>query len=209
MPEFYHGLITEKSFKILQELKGKFNFILIGGWAIFVYTKTLKSKDIDIIIDYDQLEILKQKFEIFKNERLKKYEIKNEEIDIDIYLPHFSEIAIPVEDIISDYSQNVEGFSVPMPEALLILKLCAFSSRQGSNKGKKDLIDIFSLLSINIIDWNRYEDIIKKYNLRGLDQELIKIVSSQRAVPELNLSDHKMAQLRKSILKKLDYDKDA
>ncbi|MBU3964690.1 hypothetical protein KJ562_03160 [Patescibacteria group bacterium] len=207
MPEFYHDLITEKSFKILQELKGKFNFILIGGWAIFIYAKNLKSKDIDIIIDYDQLAVLKRKFEIFKNERLKKYEIKNEDIDIDIYLPHFSEIAIPVEDIISNYSHNVEGFSVPMPEALLVLKLYAFSSRQGSNKGKKDLIDIFSLLSIGIIDWKRYKSIIKKYNLQELGQELIKIVSLQRAVPELNLSDYKIAQLRKSILKSLDYNK--
>ncbi|PIS34689.1 MAG: hypothetical protein COT37_01365 [Parcubacteria group bacterium CG08_land_8_20_14_0_20_43_9] len=209
MPEFYHDLITEKSFKILQKLKGKLNFILIGGWAVFVYAKNLKSKDIDIIVDYDQLETLRKEFEIFKNERLKKYEIKNEDIDIDIYLPHFSEIGIPVEDIISDYSRNIEGFSAPTPEVLLILKLYAFSSRQSSNKGKKDLIDIFSLLSIDMIDWKRYRDIIKKYNFQELNQGLIKMVSSQRAVPELNLSNHKIARLRKSILKSLERDKNA
>jgi len=58
--EFYHELITEKSFKILQDLKRKFNFILIGGWAIYLYTKTLKSKDLDIILDYDELEKIKK-----------------------------------------------------------------------------------------------------------------------------------------------------
>ncbi|MBU1045900.1 hypothetical protein KJ616_02130 [Patescibacteria group bacterium] len=207
MPEFYHDLITEKSFEILQELRGEFNFVLIGGWAVFAYAKSLKSKDIDIIVDYNQLEALKEKFEVFKNERLKKYEIKNEEVDIDIYLPHFSEIGIPVEDIISDYSQSIEGFLAPVPEVLLTLKLYAFSSRQNSNKGKKDLVDIFSLLSANIVDWKKYRGIIEKYGLKNLNQKLIEIVSSQRAVLELNLSNHKMARLRKSILKNLDYNK--
>ena len=28
MPEFYHDLVTEKSFKVLQDLKKKFDFIL-------------------------------------------------------------------------------------------------------------------------------------------------------------------------------------
>jgi len=67
--EYYHDLITEKSFKILQDLKREFDFILIGGWAIFLYTKALKSKDIDIIVDYDELEKFKKEFDIVKNER--------------------------------------------------------------------------------------------------------------------------------------------
>ena len=54
MTEFYHDLITEESFKILQEFGKKFKFILIGGWAVFLYAKSLKSKDIDIVIDYDE-----------------------------------------------------------------------------------------------------------------------------------------------------------
>ena len=47
MPEFYQDLITQKSFEALQNLKREFDFILIGGWAVFLYTKDLKSKDID------------------------------------------------------------------------------------------------------------------------------------------------------------------
>ena len=49
--QYYHDIITEKSFEFLQELKKKFNFVLIGGWAVFLYARTLKSKDIDIIVD--------------------------------------------------------------------------------------------------------------------------------------------------------------
>jgi len=87
MPEFYHDLVTEKSFKVLQDLKKKFDFILIGGWAIYLYTKALKSKDIDIIIDYNELEKFKREFEIFKNERLKNRKLKLKKLTfIFIYL---------------------------------------------------------------------------------------------------------------------------
>lgn len=69
--EYYQQLITEKSFKVLQDLKRQYKFILISDWAVFCILKSLKLKDIDIICDYDELERLKEKFDIFKNERLK------------------------------------------------------------------------------------------------------------------------------------------
>ncbi len=203
MAEFYHNLIVEKSFKLLQKIKKEFDFVLIGGWAVFLYTQTLKSKDIDIIVDYDQLDKIKQKFEVFKNERLKKYEVKVDEIDIDIYLPHFSNIGIPVAKII-DHTQTIEGFLSPIPEILLILKVYCFHSRKGSVKGSKDLVDIFSLLSKETIDWPRYKKIIAEYNLENINQELKKLVSSQGTIPELNLLNHQIARLKKTILRKLN-----
>ena len=124
MAEFYHDLITEKSFGILQELRKKFKFILIGGWAVFLYTKSLKSKDIDIIIDYDELGKIKKEYDVSKNERLKKYEVKSGGIDIDIYLPYFSDLGLKAEQA-QNYCQNLEGFFVPIPEVLLILKVYA------------------------------------------------------------------------------------
>lgn len=202
MPEFYHDLITEKSFKILQDLRGKFDFTLIGGWAIFSYVKALKSKDVDIIVDYDELEKLKEEFNIFKNERLKKYEAKIEEIDIDIYLPHFSNIGLPVEEI-KKYIQSLEGFKVPIPEILLILKTYTFQQRKGTTKGKKDLIDIFSLLKEDLIDWQKYKDLVKKYKLEKLNQELKNIISSATSFPELNLLNHQISRLKKKTQEKI------
>ena len=202
MAEFYHSLITDVSFKLLQEIKKKFNFVLIGGWAVFLYTKALKSKDIDIIVDYDQLDKIREEFDVFKNERLKKYEAKTGETDIDIYLPHFSDIGIPVAKIMKN-TQMVEGFLVPIPEILLILKVYCFSSRKGSVKGNKDLIDIFSILSKRIIDWRKYKKIIAEYNFENINQELKDLISSQKSIPELNLLDHKIAKLKNSILKEL------
>jgi len=202
MPAFYHDLITEKSFKILQDLRREFNFILIGGWAVYLYTKALKSKDIDIILDYEELDKIRQKISISKNERLKKYEAKIDEVDIDIYLPYFSNIGMPVEEI-KNYCQSLEGFLVPIPEILLILKVYTYKEREGTTKGKKDLIDIFSLLKEEKINWKTYRELIKKYKFRKLDQDLKEIISSQSAIPELNLLNHKIAKLKRKVLSEL------
>ena len=49
--EFWNSLLTEKSQKLLMQLKNQpIKFILIGGWAVWLYTKQQKSKDIDIVL---------------------------------------------------------------------------------------------------------------------------------------------------------------
>ena len=199
MSEYYHEIVTEDSFRALQALKQKFNFILIGGWAIFLYTKALKSKDIDIVIGYDELGRLKEEFNIFKNERLKKYEAKTKETDIDIYLPFFSDLGFPIEKI-QDYVQSLEGFIVPIPEVLLILKVYALKERKGTSKGRKDVMDVFSLILKKIIDWKKYKEMIQKYDLEEINQELKNSISSQKAIPELGLLNHKIAKLKKETL---------
>lgn len=200
MPEFYNNLATEKSFKVLQQLKRDFDFILIGGWAVFLYTRALKSKDIDIVVDYETLEKLKAKFSVFKNERLKKYEIKMQEIDIDIYLPFYSQLGLPIEELKS-YCRVVEGFLAPRPEVLLLFKTFTYQQRKGSNKGKKDLIDIFALLSQKNIDWHNYRALVKKYQCQAINEALKEIVAGQGVIPELNLSEHKIAKLKKEVLR--------
>ncbi len=202
MPEFYHDSITEKSFKILRDIKKEFDFILIEGWAIFLYAKALKSKDIDIIVDYDQLEKIRQKFSLAKNDRLKKYEIKIEEIDVDIYLPYFSNLGLPVEEI-KKYRQSREGFFVPVPEILLILKIYAASQRKGTSKGRKDIIDIFSLISRSNIDWKKYKEFIKQYKLEEINKELKNLISSTGEISELDISVNKTTKIKKEILKKI------
>jgi len=52
--DFYHDLVTDKSWELLKKLKKNYDFILIGGWAVFLYTHALKSKDIDLVCEYDQ-----------------------------------------------------------------------------------------------------------------------------------------------------------
>lgn len=197
--EYYHELVTEKSFRILQDLKRKFQFVLIGGWAVFLYTHSLKSKDIDIVIEYDVLEKLRQIYTLIKNDRLKKYEINIDEIDIDLYLPFYSNLGIPVEEI-QKYTQSLEGFIVPKAEILLILKQKAFFDRRGSPKGEKDKIDIISLLKSVDLDFRFYKKILKECRLKNYQEELKKLFESATQIPQLGLNQFQYSKLKKKIL---------
>src|SRR3989338_8677264 len=113
---FWNSLITEKSWNILQDLKKlPVKFIVIGGWAAWLWSKRQKSKDIDIVLlNLSDIDYLKKNYDLRKNDMLKKYEIKIGGIDVDIYVPYFSELAMPVEDI-RNYAAKIEGFDVPTP----------------------------------------------------------------------------------------------
>lgn len=198
---FYHNLITEKSWKTLQDLKSKYKFILIGGWAVFIYTHGLKSKDIDFICDYEELEKLRQNYDLIKNQRLKKYEIKQDNTDIDIYLPFFSDLGIPCNEIQKNTIKYF-GFVVPKIEILMILKQHAFQDRIGSTKGEKDKIDIISLLQQNF-DFNFYLKTLKKLKKQNFVSDLKKIFKITIEVPELNLNQHQFSKFKKSILGKI------
>ncbi|MCF7906864.1 hypothetical protein K9K85_01110 [Patescibacteria group bacterium] len=198
---FYHDLITKKSWQLLQELKRKHHFILIGGWAVFLYTQGLKSKDIDFICDYQELEKLKQEHDLIKNQRLKKYEIKTDHSDIDIYLPFFSDLGLPIEKIEKN-TILYSGFVLPKIEILMILKQYAFQNRSGSIKGEKDKIDIISLLRQNF-NFKFYLNFLKKEKKENFIKELKKILETTKEVPEINLNQHQFSKIKNKILKKL------
>ena len=194
--DFYHQLITQRSWKILQALRKNYDFILIGGWAVWIYTEALKSKDIDLIIDYPALAKFKSDFNLQKNERLKKYEAKIQETEIDIYLPFYSNLGFPIEKI-QKQTISRKGFVLPSPEILLILKQVAFSSRQGSIKGEKDKVDIFSLIFSEEFDYNAYQKLIKKEGLDNFKNQLKKLLKTTSAIPQLEITRHQMARLKK------------
>lgn len=200
--EYYHNLITEKSFQLLRQLRRDCHFILIGGWAVFLYTHSLKSKDIDIIIDYEELEKLKKKFTVIKNDRLKKYEIKMDGIDIDIYLPFYSELGLPAETI-QKHSATREGFAVPQIATLLILKQVAYTGRLGTPKGEKDKIDIFSLLLTRETDWELYKKLTDTADLKQLSGELDALLKQTIEIKELNINQAKMAKFKKEMIKNI------
>lgn len=198
--QFYHSLVTEKSYKFLQDLKRNYQFILIGGWAVYLYTRTLKSKDIDIIIDYDELAKFRENFDVFKNDRLKKYEIKTGEFDIDIYLPHYSELGIDAQEI-QKKSIAREGFVVPELEILFLLKLYAWRERRGSAKGRKDELDIFSLIFLPEFNATKYLVQVKNLGMNKLHGDLVALIKNTSRIEELGINEQKMAKLKKIIFK--------
>lgn len=203
--EFWNDRIIEKSWKILLELNDKHDFVLIGGWAAYLHTKSIKSKDIDIIADYDVLEQLKLAYDLKKNQRLKKYEMVVDEIPVDIYVPYYSDLVLPVEDL-DEYTDSIEGIKVLNSEALLILKQKAEMDRSHSVKGQKDRTDILNLLINGNVDLRKYSEILSRYGLEKYRERLSEIVrGAEKEFSYLGIENPRKRKLfKKEIIEKLE-----
>lgn len=196
---YYHDLITQKSWKELKKLSKTTKFVLIGGWAVYLHAKTLKSKDIDILIEYSEIAKLKKNYDFTKNERLKKYEARRGEIQIDVYLPHYSELGIPVEDLLNQKT-SIEGFDVLKKEYLIALKLFTLKQRGRSVKGQKDFLDLLSLLSSNF-DLTKISEVLEKYDLKYTLNFFEELLDETTEIAELNLNKHSYKKLKEKIAK--------
>ncbi|PIU20921.1 MAG: hypothetical protein COT15_04985 [Candidatus Diapherotrites archaeon CG08_land_8_20_14_0_20_34_12] len=185
--EFWNDIVTERSWQVLQDFRRKFNFVLIGGWAAYLYAKTNKSKDIDLIVDFNELEKIRNNYALKKNVKLNKYEIIIDEIDIDIYVPYYSKFIIPAEDLIKQVN-HVQGFKVLKPEYLILLKQQAEQDRAHSSKGLKDRIDIISILLNYSFDFKEYVGILKKYAIMDYKRHLFDIINLFKDFSYFNLN---------------------
>jgi hypothetical protein len=141
MKEFWSELVTKPNWIKLNELNREFDFILIGGWEAYLWTKAHKSKDIDIVVNYNVLDKLSKKYELVKNERLRNYEIRMKEYDIDVHLPYFSNLGLPVEK----YKALLDHYKVPQLLNELRTQIALF--------GERDL----AYIDLNIQEFSRWK----------------------------------------------------
>ena len=200
--ELWNLQAIEKSEKILNEIKKITDFVLIGGWATYLYTKSIKSTDIDIYINFDdffkfQAHLSNKGIFINYNKNLNKYEVKTEGIDIDIYTPHKCNLIVSCKEVFDkNLYEIIEGFKVIKIEYLILLKLKAEFNRKLTLKGFKDRCDILAL--IDKADEKILNKLIKNYN--GLYLELIKVIKESKE--EYNYAFQKEFNLRELKLKK-------
>ena len=196
--EYWNTIITQKSWNVLQKIRKELNFVLIGGWATYLWAKSHKSKDIDIVVGYKELNKLKLDYNLNKNDNLRKYEIKIEDIYIDIYLPFYSKL--PLIKNLDDYKAKVEGFNVAKPEALLVLKQAAEVDRSNTEKGMKDRIDIMDLLFKCHMDFEEYEKILEQEKLIHFKKRLIDIVTKFTDIKYLDLNPRQLKLKKEEII---------
>ena len=199
--EYWNTIITEKSWDVLRKIKKEIDFILIGGWATYLWAKSHKSKDVDIVVDYDELNNLKLNYDLKKNDNLRKYEIVIENIDVDIYVPFYS--SLPLLEHIKKYITKVEGFKVIKPEALLILKQAAEMNRSSTEKGLKDKIDIIDLLLKCNVNFEEYKKIIQKEQLNDYKKTLSDIINKFNEIKYLDLNPRQFKFKKEEIIKKI------
>jgi hypothetical protein len=178
----------EKSWQVLQQLRNLADFVLIGGWAVYLWTKKLKSRDIDLCINQEnfyklQSELLQQNYALKRNVRLMKFEAIIGEVEIDIYTPFISKLVIPCLDIFNKklYS-SIQRFKVTPPEALLLLKAQAAQQRWHAEKGVKDRVDIISLLKFADIKHDTLKQMLQKYDSPNTLRNVIKRTISESKI---------------------------
>jgi len=198
--QYWHELVTFKSWEKLQELKAKkLEFVLIGGWACYLWAKSHKSKDIDVLVDLAELARLKAEFSLKKNTRLKKYEFSMDGISIDVYVLFYSKFVLPAEYVVKN-TVMLDGFRVPKPEVLLLLKQQAELERKHSEKGLKDRIDIIDLLVKSNFDFEKYLNIVEEFGLLEYWKRLVEIVNSFREASYLGMGIQELKREKKRII---------
>jgi hypothetical protein len=127
--------IVEKSWQVLGQLRGLADFILIGGWGVYLWTKKLKSRDIDVCIDQEnfyklQSRLLQRDYGLKRNVRLMKFEALIDDVEVDIYTPFMSKLVVPCLDMFDKKLYSlIERFKVAIPEVLVLLKTQAAQQR--------------------------------------------------------------------------------
>lgn len=179
--------IVERSWRVLGELKGLADFVLIGGWGVYLWTRKLKSRDIDIYINQEnfyklQSELLQRSYALKRNIRLKKFEALIGDVEVDIYTPFMSNLAVPCLDVFNKRLYSlIERFKVVIPEVLILLKAQAAKERWHAEKGMKDRVDIISLLKFADIKRDLLEQMLRKYDKqRELRDTIKRAVSESR-----------------------------
>ena len=178
----------EKSWRVLEELKSLADFVLIGGWGVYLWTRKLKSRDIDVCIDQEnfyklQSELLQRSYGLKRNVRLMKFEAVIGDVEVDIYTPFMSKLAVPCSNMfdLKLYS-SIERFKVALPEVLLLLKAQAAQQRWHAEKGVKDRADIISLLKFADIKRDTLRQTLKKYDKDDTLRSIIKRTISESRV---------------------------
>ena len=114
-------------------------------------------------------------------------------------MPYYSKLIVPPQDIVN-MTRSVEGFTLPIPEVLLLLKIGAFNSRKTSIKGRKDLIDILGLLLFSEVDKPKFNELAKKYSvdLTFLRAEIKRI--DDETLRYLKLNKHEFSKLKDKLI---------
>jgi len=177
--------LIERSWQVLNDLKTFANFVVIGGWGVYFWTKRLKSRDIDLYVNQEafyrlQVELQQRGYALKRNVRLQKFEALIGNVEVDVYTPFMCNLVIPCTSVLNEKLYSIiEGFNVAIPEVLLILKAQAARQRWHAEKGVKDRADIISLLQFADIKTDILRGLLDRY-----DKEHILLEVIRRAVTE-------------------------
>jgi len=162
--QFWNEEQTKKSRELLNMLASSVDFVLIGGWAVYMYIRQQMSLDVDLAITYNSLEYFR-KYGINDYKGMKvKCSIVNG-VYVDLFIEDFSDKDLPVHvsTILKEYN-IIEGIKVVDKELLLLLKLWGYF-RADEQKIRKDMLDVLGLMLYGDIDLKKFKAYIDEYKV--------------------------------------------
>jgi len=209
--EVWNARAIERSERVLRKLRELCDFVLIGGWAVYFWTRAVKSIDIDIYMDFSDFFFLQSKLlemgtKLKINRKLKKYEVQIDEVEVDIYTPSMCGLIVPCKDVLeNNWFKVIANFKVILPEPLLLLKLQAESERKSSIKGFKDRCDLIALLLLDL-DLEFLSRLFKAYG-KEYAKRLLEIVKEGKEeynyAAKAKLSPRKLKTLKRRLKDKV------
>lgn len=162
--QFWNREATDKSFRLLGSLPNHVDFVLIGGWAVYLYVGVQKSQDIDILIGYDGLNYFRQ-FGIGEYPQSKvRYSTINGVV-VDLFIEELIDPYLPFSSrMILDNYVKIQNIKVVDRNILLLLKLWGYFSPD-ETKHRKDVIDVVSLLFYGGIDLKAVRKYVEDYKI--------------------------------------------
>lgn len=149
--------------------------ILIGGWATQLRVGGEISYDVDLIINSPNLrnklrEILTDYSENTHLGGGKKIRGKVDEVHVDAYLPHESQLGQKLRlnvAVLAEYvdPEVVSGWYLLTLEAHLVTKFAALVDRPDSEKGAKDAREVLALITSNVDAGKTIEILIRASEL--------------------------------------------
>jgi uncharacterized protein YerC len=171
-----------RSLEVLDRLRTiDIPFVVIGGWAVYLFTHYHMSRDLDLIMEQKDLWKLRS-FVISqggteKAPGLSKYGYKLGQVDMDVYTEEKGDIIpSPGEILSSRRFIEVERYRVVEPEILLLLKVRAATDRAAGLKGLKDRCDVISLLNSGRIDLDKFAAESRRHAQADAVNRVLRIV---------------------------------
>lgn len=144
--------------------------IVIGGVATYLYSIKSEidddiiefSHDGDFVISNQSLDDLQEYYGVAnKNMRLKKHELKINDVDYDLYTEDKHTLLYSYKEM-SEHSELIGTIRVPCIEHLIKLKTIAYNDRKSSAKGEKDKRDLIRLMYSANNELLDYEVLLEK-----------------------------------------------
>lgn len=162
--QYWNRESTNASLRLLRSMPKELDFVLIGGWAVYMYIGAQKSQDIDIVIGYDHINYFRQ-FGIneYRGGKVRYSNVNG--VIVDLFIEDYIDTDMPFPSaIIGDNYVKIENIKVVDKNLLLLLKLWGYFSAD-EIKHRKDIIDVVSLLFYGGIDLRNVKEYADRFRI--------------------------------------------